>query len=49
MPEFSSKAPIHENLHTGASAEGCAADIGKFCAGLPAGQGLIHACLLKNR
>jgi len=49
MPEFSAKAPIHENLHTGASAEGCAEDISKYCAGLPAGQGLIHACLLKNR
>jgi len=49
MHEFSSKAPMHENLHTGASAEGCTADISKFCAGIPAGQGLIHACLLKNR
>eukprot|EP00960_Hanusia_phi_P068024 766751-Hanusia_phi.AAC.17 len=30
MPEFSAKAPIHENLHTGASAEGCAEDISKY-------------------
>eukprot|EP00802_Teleaulax_amphioxeia_P005933 Tamp_05937.p1 GENE.Tamp_05937~~Tamp_05937.p1 ORF type:complete len:569 (+),score=82.91 Tamp_05937:3-1709(+) len=43
------RGPTHHNLHTGTHAEGCGPDIRKYCAGIRAGHGLIHQCLLDNR
>ena len=40
---------LHHNLVTGTHADGCAQDIRRWCAGLRAGHGLIHACLLENK
>ena len=43
------QSPTHHNLHTGTHADGCRADISRFCSGIRAGHGLIHQCLLDNR
>ena len=47
--QVAARGPTHHNLHTGTHAEGCGPDIRKYCAGIRAGHGLIHQCLLDNR
>ena len=49
LDESDAPAPTHHNLHSGTHANDCAGDIRKYCAGIRAGHGLVHQCLVDNR